>query len=182
MIDLHNYRVNEKLKNGKTVTLRAIRTDDKKRIVDAFNNLEPESIYTRFFVPKSHLTEEDLKTAIEVDFERTVALVVTIPAAAEEETIIGAGRYVLYDLSDPLRRAEIAFTIEEDFHGQGIASLILKHLIEIAQKKGVSQFEADVLPQNKAMLAVFTRSGLPMKKALEDGAVHVSLSLQAPDP
>lgn len=182
MIDLHNFTVNEKLKKGTVVTLRAIRTDDKKRIVEAFNNLEPESIYTRFFVPKSHLTDGELKTVTEVDFENTVALVVTIPAGGGEETIIGAGRYVLYDLSDPLRRAEIAFTIEEDFHGQGIASLILKHLIEIGRNKGVSQFEADVLPQNKAMLAVFARSGLPMKKTMEEGVVHVCLSLQTPEP
>ena len=38
-----------------------------------------------------------------------------------------------------------------------------------------------MLPQNKAMLAEFARSGLPMKKTLEDGAVHVSLSLLAPE-
>jgi len=30
--------------------------------------------------------------------------------------------------------------------------------------KGVSQFEAEVLPQNKAMLAVFLRSGLPINR------------------
>ncbi len=182
MIDVHNYSVKEILKNGTTVTLRAIRTDDKNRIVEAFKNLEPESIYTRFFVPKNHLSDEELKTITEVDFENTVALVVTIPAGGGEETIIGAGRYVLYDPPNPLRRAEIAFTIEEDYHGQGIASSILRHLIHIAREKGVLQFEADVLPQNKAMLAVFARCGLPMKKTLEEGTVHVSLSLPAQAP
>jgi len=40
-----------------------------------------------------------------------------------------------------------------------------------------TQLQADVLPQNKAMLAVFARSGLPMRKTLEEGAVHVTLSL-----
>ena len=37
-------------------------------------------------------------------------------------------------------------------HSQGIAGRILRHLDDIAREKGVSQFEADVLPQNKAML------------------------------
>ena len=81
-----------------------------------------------------------------------------------------------------LRSAEIAFTVEEDYQGQGIASRILRHLIHIAQIKGVSQFEAEVLPKNRAMLAVFARSGLPMKESQEEGTVHVYLSLSAQAP
>ncbi|MEN8751207.1 MAG: hypothetical protein AB1Z18_00390, partial [Desulfobacterales bacterium] len=59
----------------------------------------------------------------------------------------------------------------------GIASHLLRHLGHIAQAKGVSQFEAEVLPENKAMLTVFSRSGLPMKKKPEGGTMHVTLSL-----
>ena len=177
MIDAQNYKVADKLKDGTAVTVRAIRPEDKVRIVEAFKNLDPESIYTRFFRHKSQLTDEELKTITEVDFESTVALVVTIPGGGGEETIIGAGRYVLYDPPNPLRSAEIAFTIEEDYHGQGMASCVLRHLIHIARDKGVSRFEAEVLAENRAMLTVFARSGLPMKKSLEEGVVHVSLSL-----
>jgi RimJ/RimL family protein N-acetyltransferase len=83
----------------------------------------------------------------------------------------------MYDPPNDLRSAEIAFTVEEDYQGQGIASSILRHLIHIAREKGVSRFEADVLAENIAMLAVFARSGLPMKKSLEEGVVHVTLSL-----
>jgi RimJ/RimL family protein N-acetyltransferase len=179
MIDAQNYRVDDKLKDGTAVTIRAIRPDDKDRIVEAFKNLESESIYTRFFGHRGDLSDAELKIVTEVDFENTVALVVTIPAGGGEETIIGAGRYVLYDPPNTERSAEIAFTVEEDFHGQGIASRILKNLIHIAQEKGVSQFEADVLAENRAMLAVFARSGLPMKRSLEEGAIHMTLTLSA---
>jgi RimJ/RimL family protein N-acetyltransferase len=182
MIDVQNYKVDDKLKNGTAVTIRVIRPDDKNRIVEAFKNLEPESIYTRFFQYKSELTDEELRAITEVDFENTVALVVTIPAGGRDETIIGGGRYVLYDPPNAQRSAEIAFTVEEDYQGQGIASRILRHLIHIAQEKGVSQFEAEVLSENRAMLAVFARSGLPMKKSLEEGVVHVTLYLTAPAP
>ena len=182
MLDAQNYKVADKLKDGTAVTIRAIRPDDKNRIVEAFRNLDAESIYTRFFRYKSELTGEELRAITEVDFESTVALVVTIPAGKGEETIIGAGRYVLYHPPDALRNAEIAFTVEEDYQGQGIASSILRHLIHIAREKGVSQFEAEVLTGNTAMLAVFARSGLPMKKSLEEGVVHVSLSLSAQAP
>ncbi len=68
MIDAQNYRVDEKLKDGTAVTIRAVRPDDKKRFTVAFKNLEPESVYTRFFLFKSDLTDQELKTATEVDF------------------------------------------------------------------------------------------------------------------
>lgn len=180
MLNAKNYRVAEKLKNGSTVTIRAVRPDDKKRFLKAFKNLESESIYTRFFGHKRELSEEELKRATEVDFEMTVALAVTIPAGDGDETIIGAGRYIMYDPPDDSGSAEIAFTVEEDYQGQGIASRVLRHLLLIAREKGVSRFEADVLAENKAMLAVFARSGLPMQKFREADAVHVTLSLATP--
>jgi RimJ/RimL family protein N-acetyltransferase len=182
MIDAQNYKVDEKLKDGTAVTIRAIRPDDKDRIAVAFRNLEADSVYTRFFRYKSELSEGELKSATEVDFEYTVALVVTIPADGGNETIIGAGRYILYAPPNTQRSAEIAFTVEEDYQGRGIASRILRHLIHIAQGKGVSQFEAEVLAENRSMLGVFARSGLPMKKTLEEGSLHVTLSLSAQAP
>jgi hypothetical protein len=41
----------------------------------------------------------------------------------------------------------------------------------------VVQFEAEVLPQKKAMLAVFSSSGFHMKLNQADGFIHVTLSL-----
>lgn len=97
MIDAQNHNVAEKLKDGTVVTIRAIRPDDKTRMTEAFKNLQSESVYTRSFRFKRELTDEEFKTATEVDFEKAVGLVVTIPAGGGEETIIGAGRYVLCD-------------------------------------------------------------------------------------
>ena len=182
MIDAKNYSMSGTLKNGTAVTIRAIRPDDRDRVVEAFRNLDPESIYTRLFRYKNELTDAELKTITDVDFQNTVALVVTVSAAQGEETIIGSGRYVLYDPPNDLHSAEIAFTVEEDYQGQGIAGTILRHLIRIAQENGVLQFEAEVLPQNKAMLNVLARSGLPLKQSYEDGVLHATLSLAADAP
>ena len=73
--------------------------------------------------------------------------------------------------------AEVAFTIEEDYQGHGLASRLFGHLADIARSKGGSAFEAEVLPQNKAMFAVFASRGLPMDKKYIDGLVHVTLAL-----
>lgn len=175
MIDAEDFEATETLKNGLTVKIRAIRPADKPGIVEAFGKLDPESVYTRFFRAKASLSDQDLKAATEVDSENVVALVVTIESRGKE-TIIGGGRYVAFD-RPAVRSAEIAFVVEEDYHGLGIAGRILKHLARIAREKGVGQFEAEVLPQNKAMLAVFLRSGLPTKQTQAEGVIHVTLSL-----
>ncbi len=151
MTDASIYDEMETHKNGTVVRLRSIRADDKHKLSEAFRNLEPESVYTRFFHHKKILTDADLKEATEVDFDEVIALVVTI-GENDDETIIAGGRYVAFDTADNRRHAEVAFTVEEDFHGQGIASHLLRHLVFIAQENSIARFEADVLPQNQARL------------------------------
>ena len=177
MIDPSIYNETATLKNGTAARIRPIRADDKERVSNAFRNLEPESIYTRFFYPKKSLSDAELKAATEVDFDEVVALVVTI-GEKDDETIIAAGRYVVFDAANHQRHAEVAFTVEEDFQGQGIASRLLRHLVSIAREKGIARFEADVLPQNRAMLTVFSRSGLPMTKHRGAGIIHVTLTIK----
>ena len=164
------------LRSGISITIRAIRPSDKYGIASAFSRLEPESIDTRFLPAKTVLSEQELKTATEIDFDRVVALVATVRSEGRE-TIIGGGRYVAFD-SPPGRSAEVAFIVEEDYQGQGVASRILNHLVRIAREKGVDQFEAEVLHGNTSMLDVFSHSGLPMKRSETEGVVHVTLSLK----
>jgi RimJ/RimL family protein N-acetyltransferase len=181
-VNAKDFEAIETLKNGITVRVRAIRPADKTGMIEAFGRLEPESVYTRFFQYKKSLSDKELKTATEVDFENVVALIVTLESG-DSEVIIGGGRYVVLAPANVQRSAEVAFLVEEDYQGQGIAGRILKHLAGIAREKGVSQFEAEVLPQNKAMLVVFSRSGLSMKQNSADGVIHVTLSLaERPEP
>jgi GNAT superfamily N-acetyltransferase len=157
--------------NLRGITIRAIGPDDKERIVTAFRALDPKSIYQRFFVFKSELGGEELRRLTEGDGLRDVVLVATV-ASGNQEIIVGLGHCARTEAS-----ADIAFTVEEDYQGRGIASELLRHLVDIARRNGVAQFEADVLADNASMLKVFRRSGLPMKTTQAHGIVHLTLSL-----
>jgi len=50
-------------------------------------------------------------------------------------------------------------------------------LTRIGRYKGLARFEAEALSENKAMLKVFSRSGLPMKKKERGSVTHVALGL-----
>ena len=174
-MDTRSYTANEKLKDGTVVTIRAIRRDDRNNLQEAFKNLDEESIYRRFFSPKKELTEGELSQLTDVDFSQVVALVVTTQGK-DGETLIGGGRFASNAPSS--QSAELAFLTEADYRGRGIASLVLSHLVRIAREAGVSRFVAEVLAENQPMLAVFRRSGLPMRLKRDGSALHVTLSLQ----
>jgi RimJ/RimL family protein N-acetyltransferase len=165
-----------RLRNGTAVLIRAIRPDDRQRIIDAFHKLEQETIYTRFFSAKKELTEADLGRIDAADFEHAVVLVATLPSG-DDEIIIGGGAYTVLDRPGEPKTAEVSFTVEEDYHGQGLSGLFMRLLTQIGREHGIQRFEAEVLAGNVAMLKVFQRSGLPMSKQVEDGVVHVAMDL-----
>jgi RimJ/RimL family protein N-acetyltransferase len=176
MIDARRYVGQDSLRDGTRVTIRAVRADDRDRVAKAFGNLERESVYTRFFTYKKALSDAELASIDGMDFVNDVMLIATLAQDADE-IVIGSARYIAHDAPDGARAAEVAFTVEEDFQGKGIAGRLFGHLVGIAREAGIARFEADVLSGNKAMLAVFAKSGLPMSQKREGGVVHVSLAL-----
>ncbi len=176
MADPKHYAVEETLRDGTAITIRAARPGDEGKIRMAFRNLEAETVYTRFFAFKNEVTDAELARITGVDFDRDVALLVTI-GAGDAEVVIGGASYFATDAAAPDRSAEVAFTIEEDYQGLGIASSLMRHLIRIARDTGLTRLEADVLARNLPMLSVFRRSGLPMTLRHDDDALHVTMSL-----
>jgi RimJ/RimL family protein N-acetyltransferase len=174
------FSVSDVLKDGTQVTIRAVRPDDRAPFLEAFRLLEKDSIYTRFFSLRNDPTDAELDRAVNVDFVREVALVVTTKTV-RGETIIASGRYIASEAPNTERSAEVAFMVEEDYHGRGIASRLLAHLAALARRQSLKRFEADVLSQNSPMLAVFKRCGFPMRQRRDGGVIHVTLELDATD-
>lgn len=164
------------LRDGRPALIRVMRPDDKQRLQSAFAKLDPQSVYTRFFSYRKELPERAFERIAEIDFVNLAGLVVTIGAGADE-TVIGGASYVGRTAADGAKLAEVAFTIEEDFQGQGLASKLLAALVTLARRHGLVRFEADVLAGNSPMLAVFQRSGLPLRKRREGDVVHLELDL-----
>ena len=171
-----DYLASETLRNGLEVKIRALRADDREKVATAIRELDRGSIYMRLFSYRNLLTETALDRVMHFDPESEVVLIVTNGSGADE-IVIGSGRYIVGSGEQGKRSAEVAFMVEEDYHGLGIASRLLKHLAGVARSQGIAAFDATVLAENKAMLSVFAHSGLPMRKRNEGGEVHVTLTL-----
>lgn len=164
------------LRDGRAVTIRLMRPDDKERLEAAFAKLDPQSIYTRFFAHRKELPQGPLSRIDRIDLVRVAALVVTL-GAGDDQIVIGSGIYVAQTAADGVREAEVAFTVEEDFQGQGLAGRLLAALAGIARRHGITRFTAEVLGGNAAMLAVFRRCGLPMQARRSGEIVKLTLDL-----
>jgi GNAT superfamily N-acetyltransferase len=168
-----NHAVRETLRDGTVILIRAIRPDDKQRLLQHFSGLSEQSVYYRFFGLKRSLSETDLHRLTELDFINHVGLAAT--AESEHgERFIGVGRYLRKE-NEPC--AEVAFAVLDEYQGHGIGTLLLIHLASIAQKNGISRFIADVLGSNHQMLEVFRNSGFRIHDSYESGVVHLSLDL-----
>jgi RimJ/RimL family protein N-acetyltransferase len=179
MIDARSYEANETLRTGQPVTIRAIRPEDGTQILEEFRELDSHSLYMRFFEMKKEISDSELKFFTEVDFINHVALV-AVTEVDGKARVIGGGRYFAYDHPAKIRSAEVAFLVHDLYQGQGLATLIMKHLLIIARDSGIAQFEAMVLPRNAKMLSVFSRTGLPTRSSRLDDVIHITLSL-SPD-
>ena len=113
-----SYVFAETLRDGTAVTVRAAGANDGPKIRRAFLNLERDTVYTRFFGYKADVSDAELGRITGADFERAVALLVTI-CAGEDEVVIGLKRRV--ELVRQIERAETewltaAEAIESEAH------------------------------------------------------------------
>lgn len=165
------YAVDEIIRDGGPIHIRAITPDDKDLLFAHFSGLSQDSRYTRFFGAKRTLSRDELGRLTELDFDDQVGLTATLRKDGKER-FIGIGRY--FRLSDRTC-AEIAFAVLDEYQGRGIATLLLEHLRRIAHHGGITEFIADVMASNRHMLDVFRDSGFQRQSSNQDGVVHVSL-------
>src|SRR5262247_740411 len=169
-----HYATDALLRDGGSIHIRAIRPDDKPRLLDLFERLSSRSVYFRFFQTKQRLTDAELHYFTELDFTRDAALVATL-RVGQEAHIIGVGRYFrIQEYGQPTTRAEVAFTVADAHQGRGVGTLLLEHLAAMARGQGIDTFEAYVLGENNRMLEVFEASGFTVQRALDTGIFHVS--------
>jgi GNAT superfamily N-acetyltransferase len=76
--------------------------------------------------------------------------------------------------------ADVAFIVDDEYQGRGIASYLYNMLIQVAKKKGIEGFTADVLPTNASMLQVFKKGPYPFTSKLSSGVFHLTIPLSDP--
>jgi RimJ/RimL family protein N-acetyltransferase len=165
------------LHDGRRVRIRAIRPDDRDEVVQAFDRLSRESRYTRFMAPLLQVPATVLERTLHLQDAHELGLVAEIDAPDGIDIVAGARYYVL----SGGERCEFAVTVADRWQGAGLASRLLRALIQGAGARGLTHMEGFVLAENDRMLALARRLGFTVQTDPQDATVMiVRLALTAP--
>jgi GNAT superfamily N-acetyltransferase len=166
------------LPDGRSVHLRPIRPDDVGRLQAFHGRLSRDSIFFRFFSPLPVLSDERAAYFTTLDYDRRLAIVaVERPAPGEQsgEQIIGVIRYDRTPGTNDA--AEFALIVEDRYQRHGIGSVLFWALVQAARARGIRTLAADVLAENRRMLQMLRRTGLPSTSRRAGNAIRIELDL-----
>ncbi len=158
-----------KLRDGRRLTLRAVRADDAERLQAALRALSAESRYSRFMSALRELSPAMLEHAVRPDPHRELQLV-AVAGVGADETIVAGARYAAAPGS---RDCEFALAVVDDWQGQGLARQMLEHLMRAARERGFAQMEGYILASNASMLGLAQRLGFAQVESPEDPGVRM---------
>jgi acetyltransferase len=104
----------------------------------------------------------------QIDYDRDMALVALCDEGAGRERIIGAARYARD--ADP-RSAEFAVVVADEWHGRGLATLLMQRLMRHAGAVGIEELNGSVLARNSPMRELMDHLGFRTAPVPGDGTV-----------
>ncbi len=135
-----------RLRDGSSVTVRAAGTQDEAALLVFLSDLCLEARRMRFFTGAADIGyAAQLAAATGADRYGLIA---------HDEMGMTVGHATYVKLDD--ERAEVAVEIADHLHGRGLGTILIERLAAVAEAHGITRFVAEVLPENRAMLDVFT--------------------------
>ncbi len=158
-------------KRGVAVRFRAIRPSDEEAMRRFFYRFSEQAIYYRFFYSIRTMAHDKMQEYVNVDYSKGMSIVGLVGGPGSEN-IIAEARFIR-DERDGY--GDIAFLIEEQYHGIGIGTYLLNMLIRLAKEQGLKGLTAEVLSENKSMMKIFEKAKLPLSAHLSDGVYHIRM-------
>ena len=161
------------LADGTTVEIREAHPDDLDAVQAMHEAMAPDNIYLRFFSYSRRSAEiEAHRICRDADPDKpgSAALLALL-----DGELVGVASYA--GLIGHPGQAEVAFAVADHMHHKGIATLLLEHLVSLARSRQITEFTAETLTENTAMLKVFADVGLPVQRHYADDVFELTFPL-----
>lgn len=137
------------LKNGIPAQVQLLTKADKKTLADGFERLSERTRYNRFFSHVRKLSEKQLEYFTNIDYINHFALGI-YDILMGPQYGIAIGRYI--KMPNEPDTAEIAITVTDEYHHQGIGKYLINNLVQVARDNGFKKFVGFTLPDNKKVM------------------------------
>jgi len=170
----------EKIQIGdEEITLRPAKPVDERRIQEHFYNLDKKDIFARFFHEKTSFGQKEIASKSQIDYEKVLTLV----AVTGE---VGFGKIVALGESTLVageNMAEIAFSVDKNYQGKGLAKMILRKIAKSAKDHQIAGLIAYTSPYNQAMIKLFQSLPYHVELKEDDGEISMRCYFDQPlDP
>ena len=168
--ELETYRTT---KTGLEILLRPVKISDEPLLKDFFYSLSDQSMYRRFISQRKDMPHERLQDFVIIDYTKEMVILATRGDDIEE--VVGIGQYGIDEIT---HTAEVAFVVRDDYQNRGIGTELMKYLTYLAKRQGLLGFTAEVLTENRPMLALFEKMGFDIKKKSEGGVYELKIAFR----
>jgi acetyltransferase len=156
------------LRDGRSVRVRAMVPTDEPELLQAFSRMSEDARYMRFMRVVREPNLERLRKVLASFPEGGIGIVATVPAE-DGVDIVGSAIAIVVNRTT----CEFAISVASAFGGAGLASALMRVLIDAAAARGLTEMEGFVLAENQPMLRLAKRLGFSVTPDPEDRAVRV---------
>jgi len=154
------------LRDGTSLTVRPICSDDYQLELDFIKGLSARSAYLRLLSPRK-LTSLEIKRFVSIDYARELALI-ALAVVDNNLRQVGVARYAP-ELDGT--SCDFGIVVADEWQGRGLGEALLASLVRAAAKAGVPELTGLTLADNVAMRGLARRLGFRIKRDPHDATV-----------
>ncbi len=164
-------------RNKQMIHVRPIQAGDLDHFIDIFEHMGAESRYQRFNQTQNHLSPQKIKTEaqrmVDISLDGGAGLIAFTDRPVQKEIPVAVARYVLIDA----QTAEIAMSVRDDMHGQGIGTTLFNLLLAEAEQAGIQKIVGMLQNNNTGMWVLFDRIPYPVTRILDGTISDIEIDL-----
>lgn len=162
MLNYITYRKFVNLKNGQRVMFRFLNPQDRENLLKLFQDAPEEDIR---FLKQDVKNPKLIHSWIDnLNYQKVLPLV----AVTLEDNLIVADATLHRGSHATKHVGEVRIFVSRPFRNQGLGSIMLDELINLAKLENLQILKAEVLTDHKGVLKAFKSKGFEMKAILDD--------------
>jgi acetyltransferase len=160
---------------GRKFLVRQVAGNDTAVLADFLSRLSQPTRHLRFFIAPAQMPEEmawrEARRVTEDSTWHRLALVATV----EKQGAIALAELIRNDRNPWV--AELAIVVRDDYQREGVGSLLVTHLVQMARRSGINLIQAEFLAENQGVRRMVRRLGLPYNFEIHYGEAFLSIPL-----